>query len=121
MLEETSKKGIYRGFDKKDERTVDGIQFSWGINHHGNGNTNYSGSAKFPSIGKLFHYFNIILGRFEVSYALPEFSIDKHVKSLTNDNPNQLHFSGKEGYDIFLEIVTLEAKAKEAEKLEIEA
>lgn len=113
MLEETSKKGIYRGFDKKDKTIVDGITFSWGINHHGNGNTNFSGSAIFPSIGKLFHYLNIVLGRIEVFYKVPKFSIDKHVSCLSNNNPCQLHFAGNEGYDLFIELVMLEVAEQE--------
>lgn len=120
MLENTSKNGIYRGFDKKEEKIVDGIIFSWGTNHHGNGNTNFSGTAIVPSVGKLFHLLNTSLGRFEVDYKIPDFCFDKHVKSLSNENNPQLHFSSKEGYNLFLQLAMLDQEAREEQQKERE-
>lgn len=113
MLEETSKKGIYRGFALKFKEEIDRIVFEWGINHHGNGNMNWEGWATFPSVGKMFHYINITTsGASQRAYVLPKFRYSDHVMDLTQ-SPFRVYFRNREGMDLFMELVMLEVAEQE--------
>lgn len=111
MLEETSKKGIYRGYQQLSKEKVNGIEFEIGKSHHGNGNTNFVGTARFRSVGQMIHFLNIIQGRNWVEKA-PDFSFDQNIHSVSQD-PFAFNFRSREAIDQFKELVIAEKEEQD--------
>ena len=120
MLEKTSKEGVYRGYQPQFNEEIESIKFEYGLNHHGNGNRNWTGCATFPSVGKMFHYLNIITsGANERPYKMPEFRYDFHVNLLAQ-SPFRIHFRSNEGLTLFLRLVQLEVEEQDQLRIERE-